>query len=94
MCWVLWATEHMSYQVTAMTIDASQGGLSILLRHPAQLIWQEATIRIPKDLALEARPVHSQPWASRVNGSQVGFEITRFVSGEKQWAAMYNGSQS
>jgi len=33
----------------------------------------------------------SQPWASRVVGSQVGFEIKRFVSGEEQWAAMCNG---
>ena len=82
----------MSYRVPGMTIDASQGGLSVLIRHPSQVVWQEAMIRIPKDLELQAQPVHQRPWTSRVNGSQVGFEIKRFVSGEEQWAAMFNGS--
>ena len=82
----------MSYRVPGMTVDASKGGLSVLIRHPSQVVWQEAMIRIPKDLELQAQPVHQRPWTSRVIGSQVGFEIRRFVSGEKEWAAMCNGA--
>ena len=92
LCWVLWSTEHMSYRVKGMTVDVSRGGLAILLRHPAQLLWKEATIRVPKDLELWAQPVHRQPWVNRVKGARVGFKIRRIVSGEDQWAAMCNGS--
>lgn len=82
----------MSYRVTGMTLDASPGGLSILIRHPSPTLWKEAMIRIPKNLEFWARPVHKQPWTNRVMGSQVGFRIRRFVSGEDQWAAMCNGA--
>jgi hypothetical protein len=82
----------MSYRVSGLTIDASRGGLCVLIRHPSKVFWQEATIRIPKDFELLAQPVHKQPWTSRVVGSQVGFEIRQFVSGEAEWAAMCNGA--
>jgi hypothetical protein len=82
----------MSYRVPGLTMDASRGGLCVLIRHPSQVVWQEATIRIPKDFELMAQPVHQEPWTTRVIGSRVGFEIRRFVNGEAEWAAMYNGA--
>lgn len=93
-CWVVWYSEQASYQVPAMTLDVSRNGLAVLLRNPSQLIWQEATIRIPNDLEIRAAPVHKRPWANRVDGSQVGFAIKQIVSGERQWEAMCNGSHS
>ncbi len=91
-CWVVWYSEQASYQVPAMTVDVSRNGLAVLLRNPSQLIWQEATIRILKDLELRAKPVHKQPWAGRVDGTQVGFEIKLIASGASQWEAICNGS--
>lgn len=91
-CRVVWSSKRASYQVPAMTVDVSRKGLSVLLRNPAQLIWEEATIHIPKNLELRAAPIHRQPWATRVNGSQVGFAIKQIVSGERQWEAMCNGA--
>jgi len=93
-CWVVWSSEQASYQVPAMTVDVSREGLAVLLRNPSQLIWQEATIRIPKDLEIRAAPVHKRPWASRVDGTQVGFEIKHITSGASQWEAICNGSPS
>ena len=90
-CRVVWAGKQSSYQVPGMTVDVSRKGLSVLLRTPAQLIWQEATIHILHDLELRAMPVHKQPWLNRVEGSQVGFAIKQIVSGERQWEAMCNG---
>lgn len=93
-CRVVWSSKQASYQVPAMTVDVSRRGLAVLLRNPAQLIWEEATIHIPSDLEIRATPVHKQPWASRVNGSQVGFAIKQIVSGERQWEAICNGRHS
>ena len=74
-----------------MTVDVSKNGLAVLLRNPAQPIWQEATIHITNDLELRAAPVHKQSWVKRVDGSQVGFAVKQIVSGKHQWEAMCNG---
>jgi hypothetical protein len=91
-CRVVWSSEQASYQVAGMTVDVSKNGLAVLLRNPAQPIWQEATIHILNDLQLRAAPVHKQAWTKRVDGSQVGFMVKQIVSGEQQWEAMCNGS--
>lgn len=91
-CRVVWSSKQASYHVPAMTVNVSRKGLSVLLRNPAQLIWEEATIHIPKDLEIRATPVHKRSWANRVEGSQVGFAIKQIVSGERQWEAMCNGA--
>ena len=90
-CRVVWSSPQASYQVPAMTVDVSRKGLAVLLRNPARPIWMEATIHILKDLEVRAMPMHRQPWASRVDGSQVGFAIKQIISGERLWEAMCNG---
>jgi hypothetical protein len=93
-CRVVWSGGQSSYQVPAMTVDVSRKGLSVLLRNPAQPIWEEATIHIPKDLEIRAAPVHKQPWQNRVAGSQVGFAIKQIVSGRRQWEVLCDGDNS
>lgn len=90
-CRVIWSSPHASYQVPGMTVDVSKKGIAVLLRHPAQPIWLEATIHILKDLQLRAMPVHKQPWRSRIEGLQVGFAVQQVMSGQQQWEAMCNG---
>jgi hypothetical protein len=90
-CRVVWSSKQASYQVPAMTVDVSRKGLSVLLRNPAQPIWEEATIHIPKDLEIRAAPIHKQPWTNRVDGSQVGFAIKQIVSGQRQWETICGG---
>lgn len=91
-CRVVWSGKQSSYQVPGMTVDVSKNGLAVLLRNPAQPIWQEATIHITNDLELRAAPVHKQSWVKRVDGSQVGFAVKQIVSGKHQWEAMCNGA--
>ena len=90
-CRVVWSSPQSSYQVPGMTVDVSRKGLAVLLHHPAQPIWMEATIHLMKDLELRAMPVHKQQWAERVEGSRIGFAVKKIVSGEQQWDAMCNG---
>jgi hypothetical protein len=89
-CRVVWSSKLTSYQVPAMTVDVCRKGLSVLLRNPAQPIWEDATIHIRKDLEIRAAPIHKQPWANRVEGSQIGFAIKQIVSGQRQWETMCN----
>ena len=79
-------------------IDASLGGIGILLPQGADLILIEARVRIPplrespvqspEEINLRVRPTYR---AQLTHGHHVGFRIKQIESGESEWMRLCDG---
>lgn len=78
--------------ISGKVIDASYGGVGILLPQGADLIKGEARVRIsplrespvqsPEEITLRARPTYRK---EMTRGHHVGFRIEQIESGEPEW---------
>ena len=79
-CQLTWQND----QAFGNAVDASLGGLTIMLHSSAKPGTEEVVIHIPEGdgIVLRARAIHKHPVAK---GTLVGFEIERIESGKQEW---------
>src|SRR3989338_2933524 len=91
----IYMTCEVAYEdrlVFGKVIDASYGGIGILLPQGADLIKGEVRIHIsplrespvqsPEEITLRARPVYRK---EMTKGHHVGFRVEQIESGEPEW---------
>lgn len=84
--------DHGDRQASGRVIDASYGGIGILIPEGAELIKGEARVHVsplrespvesPEEILLQARPVYLRRMSK---GHHVGFRIVQIESGEAEW---------
>ena len=84
--------------VSGKVIDASYGGIGILLPQGAESInWEvqvhipplrESPVQSPEEIILRAQPTYRK---QMTKGHHVGFRITRVESGELDWKRLCDG---
>ena len=82
-------------QASGKIIDASDGGITILLPEAAESIKTEARIHIspvrqspdksPEGITLHVKPVYLQ---KKSKGHRVGFKVEQMESGESEWTRL------
>jgi hypothetical protein len=84
--------SHEDRMVTGRIIDASYGGIGVLIPSGAESLKGEVRIHIspmrespvesPEEIMLRARPVYLQ---QKSKGHHAGFRIAQIESGETEW---------
>ncbi len=84
--------SHEDRQVSGKIVDASYGGIGVLIPAGAELLKGEVRIHIspmrespvqsPEEIMLLARPVYLKQMSK---GHHAGFRIAQIESGESEW---------
>jgi len=84
--------SHEDRMVTGKIIDASYGGIGVLIPAGAELLkgevrihvapMRESPIQSPEEIMLRARPVYLKQMSK---GHHVGFRIAQIEGGEPEW---------